>query len=201
MAGEMLAQIIDLDAYARLRPALDDLDKGGVLAPSTLERARDALSRVKTLPELDDSGLERIIALPGVAPRHFLSPDALDDASRALLYALAFYKRDGWPSAQRGGANWVLIEPAILAFSDHPVLSDAFIHISAGWARSLEHPKRGEARLSLLERDRIKTVISALEQMAAVARGRALEELQALAAVLRRAAATPGASLVFQFML
>lgn len=201
MAGEMLVQFVDIEAYAALLPTLDAMDAGGALAPPHRAALRDVCERI---PEARPERrlIERLLAAPDLELKWFLSPTELDAALEAALFWTCLDEGGDW--AARGGAlgATALVERAIPAMRARPIFERVFFSESPE-ADALAYPARGEARSFLVRRaDLAQLCDEAAALMAAPPEDAfAHEELDDFHKVAVRAATTPGGGMSFRFLL
>lgn len=201
MAGELLVQTMDVERFEAIRPALDEIDAGGVLSAAAMKVMAQALAAPEAAASPRPWALEplrRMLRRPELAPRWFLSPREIDEAVERALHLCCFDGGGAWSLADPAGPNWAALEHAIMALRGRPTLEHAFFHPGGA---ALAHPARGETRLSLVDRSALPQLAVELAALSAETAGAAAQEVAALARLVERARERPTWTLAYTFLL
>jgi hypothetical protein len=154
---------MDVDRFAAIRPALDELE--AARTPGLECRAVLCEAAALLLPHEDRRRLSellgRILRHPELQLRVFLAPVELDEVIEGLVHVLCFANGAEFSLTSLVGPNWVVLNGAFAAFMDlgwfHAIFLDT--QREPGW---LAYPRRGERRYRVLSRQDVARLAAEL---------------------------------------
>jgi hypothetical protein len=167
MAGELLIQTFDEQAYRDLLPVLDQLDVTLDIDSEGSAALRRALAAEPSALEGRSEAravLERMLRHPELRPRWLLGPRELRLAVDALVFLLCFQDSGAYSLVEEVGASWVVLDAAQRYLVECAWYEEMFLSPEPCGAR-LEFPKGGNARYRKLRREDLERLRGELDAL------------------------------------